>query len=57
MISCDYNGWTDAPEDEREFIDEFWGTAQPDERRSRAAGAPGRGRRSEPPRHERDAPF
>lgn len=57
MISCDYNGWTDAPEDEREFIDEFWGTAQSDERRSRAAGAPAGGRRSEPPRHERDAPF
>jgi hypothetical protein len=23
MISCDYNGWTDLPEDEREGIDTF----------------------------------
>ena len=21
MLSCDYNGWTDAPEDEREGLD------------------------------------
>lgn len=21
MLSCDYNGWTDAPEDEREELD------------------------------------
>ena len=22
MIGCDYNGWTDVPEDEREWFDE-----------------------------------
>jgi hypothetical protein len=22
MMSCDYNGWNDAPEDEREWFDE-----------------------------------
>jgi hypothetical protein len=28
MMSCDYNGWNDAPEDEREWFDqhpEIWG--------------------------------
>ena len=27
MLSCDYNGWNDAPEDEREYFDqhpEIW---------------------------------
>jgi hypothetical protein len=24
MLSCDYNGWTDAPEDEREGLDRFF---------------------------------
>jgi hypothetical protein len=23
MFSCDYNGWADVPEEEREAIDEF----------------------------------
>jgi hypothetical protein len=22
MVTCDYNGWNDAPEDEREWFDE-----------------------------------
>ncbi|HZB28131.1 MAG TPA: hypothetical protein VE282_06160 [Gemmatimonadales bacterium] len=26
MISCSYNGWTDAPEDEREGMDIFEAT-------------------------------
>jgi hypothetical protein len=28
MMTCDYNGWNDAPEDEREWFDrhpEIWG--------------------------------
>jgi hypothetical protein len=28
VMSCDYNGWNDAPEDEREWFDqhpEIWG--------------------------------
>ena len=28
MLTCDYNGWNDAPEDEREWFDqhpEIWG--------------------------------
>lgn len=24
MLSCDYNGWTDAPEDEREELDRYF---------------------------------
>jgi hypothetical protein len=30
MMTCDYNGWNDAPEDEREWFDqhpEIWGGA------------------------------
>lgn len=23
MLSCDYNGWNDMPEDEREWVDEY----------------------------------
>jgi hypothetical protein len=23
MVSCDYNGWTDVPEDEREGLDRY----------------------------------
>jgi hypothetical protein len=23
VLSCDYNGWNDAPEDEREWFDQF----------------------------------
>jgi hypothetical protein len=23
MLSCDYNGWNDAPEDEREALDAY----------------------------------
>ena len=23
MLSCDYNGWSDAPEDEREALDAY----------------------------------
>ena len=23
MLSCDYNGWNDAPEEEREWADEY----------------------------------
>jgi hypothetical protein len=29
MISCDYNGWTDLPEDERESIDAFEASLPP----------------------------
>ena len=35
MMSCDYNGWNDAPEDEREWFDEhpeIWGDPAPDHR-------------------------
>ncbi|HYC30767.1 MAG TPA: hypothetical protein VEB59_00685 [Gemmatimonadales bacterium] len=35
MMSCDYNGWNDAPEDEREWFDEhpeIWGDPTPDGR-------------------------
>jgi hypothetical protein len=35
MMSCDYNGWNDAPEDEREWFDEhpeIWGDPAPDAR-------------------------
>jgi hypothetical protein len=23
MLSCDYNGWNDAPEEEREWVEEY----------------------------------
>jgi hypothetical protein len=32
MLSCDYNGWNDAPEDEREWFDqhpEIWTALAP----------------------------
>jgi hypothetical protein len=32
MMSCDYNGWNDAPEDEREWFDqhpEIWAAPVP----------------------------
>ena len=32
MMSCDYNGWNDAPEDEREWFDqhpEIWAVPAP----------------------------
>jgi hypothetical protein len=33
MLSCDYNGWTDAPEDEREELDRcFSDLVRPDAR-------------------------
>lgn len=42
-MSCDYNGWNDAPEDEREWFDqhpEIWGGGArgPDIRPSRVTG-------------------
>jgi hypothetical protein len=33
MLSCDYNGWNDAPEEEREWFDqhpEIWTGPAPD---------------------------
>jgi len=33
MLSCDYNGWNDAPEEEREWFDqhpEIWAGPAPD---------------------------
>ena len=33
MLSCDYNGWNDAPEEEREWFDqhpEIWAGPLPD---------------------------
>jgi hypothetical protein len=35
MMSCDYNGWNDAPEEEREWFDEhpeIWADPTPDPR-------------------------
>ena len=29
MFSCDYNGWSDVPEEEREGIDAFEATGSP----------------------------
>jgi hypothetical protein len=29
VYSCDYNGWVDVPEEEREAIDAFESTPQP----------------------------
>lgn len=42
VLTCDYNGWNDAPEDEREWFDqhpEIWSGTGPvaDERPARAA--------------------
>lgn len=40
MLSCDYNGWNDAPEDEREWFDqhpEIWGGVPPETDTRRAA--------------------
>jgi hypothetical protein len=42
VLTCDYNGWNDAPEDEREWFDqhpEIWSGTAPvtDERPLRAA--------------------
>jgi hypothetical protein len=42
-MTCDYNGWNDAPEDEREWFDqhpEIWGgpTREPDTRPLRVTG-------------------
>jgi putative oxidoreductase len=31
MLSCDYNGWTDAPEDEREGLDRYLSDVAPPE--------------------------
>ena len=28
MLSCDYNGWNDAPEDEREALDAYEAAAE-----------------------------
>lgn len=36
MFSCDYNGWADVPEEEREGIEAFESTLQ----RANAASAP-----------------
>jgi hypothetical protein len=45
MLSCDYNGWNDAPEEEREWFDqhpEIWlgPTPDPHPRTGRAAQRP-----------------
>lgn len=43
MISCDYNGWTDAPEAEREWFDqhpEIWEGASPERRQRPRAVTP-----------------
>jgi hypothetical protein len=44
MMTCDYNGWNDAPEDEREWFDqhpEIWGgpTREADKRPYRVTAA------------------
>ena len=49
VLSCDYNGWNDAPEEEREWFDqhpEIW-----DGPASQAAARPLRVTRSGRPRH------
>jgi hypothetical protein len=43
MLSCDYNGWNDAPEDEREALDAYEAAAE--KARSPSAGARVRRRR------------
>jgi hypothetical protein len=45
VLTCDYNGWNDAPEEEREWFDEHpevWspGTRDPDLRPHRATPRP-----------------
>lgn len=44
MLTCDYNGWNDAPEDEREWFDEhpevLNPTREPDIRPLRATHRP-----------------
>jgi hypothetical protein len=50
MLSCDYNGWNDAPEEEREWFDqhpEIW-AVPPADTAARAIRAP---RRPHTPRH------
>jgi hypothetical protein len=50
MLTCDYNGWNDAPEEEREWFDqhpEIWGGVPPEaesRRNVRRAVPPGRRR-------------
>jgi len=39
MLSCDYNGWTDAPDDEREDLDRFYSDVVPPDSRSPVATA------------------
>jgi hypothetical protein len=41
MLSCDYNGWNDVPEDEREELDAYEAAAE-------KAGARNRGLSAEP---------
>ena len=48
MMTCDYNGWNDAPEDEREWFDqhpEIWGgpVRKMDKRPYRGRGWDGKG--------------
>ena len=43
MMTCDYNGWNDAPEDEREWFDqhpEIWGEPAPEPVLRPRRGAP-----------------
>jgi hypothetical protein len=52
MMTCDYNGWNDAPEDEREWFDqhpEIWAGPREVDRR------PGRVTPKHPPRVRRAA--
>jgi len=42
MLSCDYNGWNDAPEAEREWFDEhpeIWSSIPPDTRLRAGTGS------------------
>ena len=47
VVTCDYNGWTDAPEEEREWFDqhpEIWnGTFRPIEVRTKHEDTADRG--------------
>ncbi len=52
MLSCDYNGWNDAPEEEREWFDqhpEIWGEGPTDvhPRLVKVRRVPGRRRRGD----------
>jgi hypothetical protein len=52
MMTCDYNGWNDAPEDEREWFDqhpEIWGgpARESDKRPYRGTWVGRRGERRE----------